>query len=59
MDDDIESHKLPESLVFEAEHLGEVGTIVQSGVCVGNVVLVFVAVVEDESGDSRYASAHI
>lgn len=59
MDDDIESHELPEGMVREAEHLGEVGTVVESGVCVRNVVLILVAVVEDNGGDSRNSGAHI
>lgn len=59
MDDDVESHELPEGLVGEAEHLGEVGTIVEGRVSIGDVVLVLVAVVEDDGSDARDASAHI
>lgn len=59
MNDDVKSHELPEGLVVESEHLGVVGAIVKSGVSLGNVVLVLVAVVEDDCGNARDASADV
>jgi hypothetical protein len=59
VDDDIESHELPEGLVVETEHLSEVGTVVESGVGLRHVVDILVAVVEDDGSDSGDAGAHI
>jgi hypothetical protein len=59
VDDDVESHEFPEGLVGHSEHVCVVGTIIECGVCLRDVVLVLVAVVEDDGGDAGHASAHI
>jgi hypothetical protein len=59
VNDDVKSHELPEGLVLEAEHLGVVGTVVKSGVSFGDVVLILVAIVEDDGSDAGNAGAHI
>ena len=59
MNDDVESHEFPESLVLESEHVCVVGTVIKSGVGLRNVLHVFVGVVEDNGGNSGNAGAHI
>lgn len=59
MNDDIKSHELPEGLVVESELLGEVGTVVEGGIGRGDLVVVSIAVVEDDGGDAGNASADI
>ena len=52
VDHNVKSHEIPEGLVSEAEHLSVVGTIIKSGISLGHVVLILVAVVEDDCCDS-------
>lgn len=59
MDDDIKSHELPEGLVVESEHLRVVGTVVESGVGLRDLVLVSIAVVVDDGSDVRDLGADI
>lgn len=59
VDDNVKSHKIPEGLVREAEHLSVVSTIIKGRVSLRHGLHVFVAVVEDDGSDSRNASTHI
>lgn len=59
MDDDIKSHELPEGLVVESEHLGVVGTVVKSGVGLGDIVLVSIAVVVYNSSNFGHLGADV
>lgn len=59
MNDDVESHQLPEGLIGTTKHIGEVGTIIESGICIWNIVIVLVAVMEDDSGNTGDTSTHI
>ena len=59
MNDDIKSHEIPESLVLEAKHVGKVGTIIKGGVSLGNVVLILVAIVENDGCNSGNAGANV
>jgi hypothetical protein len=59
MNDDVKSHEIPESLVWETELLSVVSTVIKRSITLGNSVLVFVAVMEDDGGDSRNTGAYI
>lgn len=59
MNDDIKSHELPEGLVVDTEHLSVVSTVIESGIGRGNVVLVTVAIVEDNSCNAGNLGADV
>ena len=45
MNDNVESHELPEGWVIEPQHLSIVSTIVKGWVSLRNDVLIFIAIV--------------
>jgi len=59
VDNDIKSHELPEGLVVESEHPGVVGTVVKSGVGLGDLVLVSIAVVVYNSSNVGHLGADV
>jgi len=59
VNDNIESHEFPEGLVVKAEHLGVVGTVVKCWICFGDVVVVAIAVMEDDCSNAGNTSADV
>lgn len=59
MNNNIESHQLPEGLIVMSKHLSVVGTIVECGVSLGDVLVVSIAVVEDDCCNAGYSGANV
>lgn len=52
MDNDVESHELPEVLAVESELVGIIGTIIEASISSWNLGVVSVAIVENNGGNS-------
>ena len=59
MDNNIKSHQFPESLICETKLIGIVSTIIERSISCWDVLVISIAVVENDSGNSGDLSAEI
>ena len=59
MDNDVESHEFPEIGILEAKHVSIVGTVIEGSIRSGDVSVIAVAVVINNSCNTTNLGANI